>query len=200
MQKMIWAGLLAICFGVNPSYAERWSQDEKKSLLMASDYLNTIKTAQARFTQIADDGSYAEGNLYIDRPGKARFDYDSGKLSLIADGMWFAIWDKELEYVNRLPLWDSPMAVLLEENVDLITPHKHLSIKSVVHTRGVIRITIYDRDAPELGELMLIFEDQPMILRQWVTIDATGQTTTVSLSKLEIGVELKHGLFRVPNI
>ncbi|HRY23665.1 MAG TPA: outer membrane lipoprotein carrier protein LolA, partial [Geminicoccaceae bacterium] len=39
-------------------------------------YLNGIDTLAARFEQIAPDGSLSRGRVYIQRPGRLRFDYD----------------------------------------------------------------------------------------------------------------------------
>ena len=46
---------------------------DKLSLNEISDYLNDLKTAEARFEQINDDGTVSTGTVYIKRPGKMRF-------------------------------------------------------------------------------------------------------------------------------
>lgn len=174
--------------------------DEIDILDQVSAYLNQIDTLQARFTQIASDGSFAEGTVYIRRPGSARFDYDHADVSIIANGIWLAIWDRDLEYVDRLPLWDTPLSVLLEEDTDLATDHDKLGIEGVTRGQGVIRVTVYEKGAPENGNLTLVFEEGPMILRRWDAIDATGQTTSVSIFNVEVGLPLERRLFRIPNI
>ena len=39
-------------------------------------YLNSIRTMQSRFEQVADDGGVAYGTIYLQRPGKMRIVYD----------------------------------------------------------------------------------------------------------------------------
>ena len=49
------------------------------------------------------------------------------------------------------------------------------------------------------GTMTLMFSDRPLILRQWRVEDGQGQRTTVTLDKIEIGVELSAELFEVPD-
>src|SRR5262245_49351010 len=49
---------------------------QKGDLKRVSDYLNTIKSVQGRFTQIAADGRTAQGTFYLRKPGRIRFEYD----------------------------------------------------------------------------------------------------------------------------
>lgn len=178
----------------------KWTQDQIETINAVSGYLNSIGSMTARFTQIASDGSFAEGTMYMDRPGKVRFDYDHDKLSVIASGLWLGMWDKELDYVDRMPLWDTPLAVLLKEDLDLLHQTEDIAIANVMRSQGVLTITVFDTDNPDQGTLTLLFEDGPMILRRWEAMDATGQTTIVVLSDIETGMELSPKLFRLPNI
>jgi outer membrane lipoprotein-sorting protein len=41
-----------------------------------SNYINSLTTAEARFVQTNADGSTAKGRIIIQRPGRARFEYD----------------------------------------------------------------------------------------------------------------------------
>ena len=45
-------------------------------LAEVSAYLTDLKTVEAAFTQINDDGSISTGRLYLKRPGRMRFEYD----------------------------------------------------------------------------------------------------------------------------
>src|SRR5262245_44706311 len=49
---------------------------EKGDLKRVSDYLNTIKSVQGRFTQLAADGRSVQGTFYLKKPGRIRFEYD----------------------------------------------------------------------------------------------------------------------------
>jgi outer membrane lipoprotein-sorting protein len=58
-----------------------------------SSYLNGINAAQSTFTQINADGTVTTGEFYIQRPGRARFEYDDDDLLVIAGGGQLAIFD-----------------------------------------------------------------------------------------------------------
>ena len=48
-----------------------------------SAYLNSWKTVQASFVQVNADGSKAKGTIYIQRPGRARFEYAAPDKNLV---------------------------------------------------------------------------------------------------------------------
>ena len=55
------------------------------------DYLNGLTTLQARFLQSSSNGSYAEGDIYVERPSRMRFEYDPPvPLLIIAAGSTMA--------------------------------------------------------------------------------------------------------------
>ena len=50
-------------------------------------YINSIRTFQARFVQSNPNGSIVQGTLYVRRPGRMRFQYDPpSQLKIVADG------------------------------------------------------------------------------------------------------------------
>ena len=61
------------------------------------NYFRALTTMKARFIQANPDGSYLEGDLYLNRPGKMRFEYDDPvPILLVADGLFFIHVDKQL--------------------------------------------------------------------------------------------------------
>ncbi|MBL4544690.1 MAG: outer membrane lipoprotein carrier protein LolA [Oceanicaulis sp.] len=68
----------------------------------AQAWLEGLDTLRARFDQIAADNSETSGVLEIDRPGRARFDYDDpNPILVVADGSTVAIADFDLETIDR---------------------------------------------------------------------------------------------------
>ena len=61
--------------------------EEAEAVSKVQRYLNGISTLQSRFVQISSNGAYAEGEVFIRRPGRMRFEYDPPHpVLLIADG------------------------------------------------------------------------------------------------------------------
>jgi outer membrane lipoprotein-sorting protein len=67
---------------------------EKIALGTLSNYLNSLTTVEADFTQVNSDGSISTGKIFIKRPGRVRFEYAPPDRSLvIAGGQQVAIFD-----------------------------------------------------------------------------------------------------------
>ncbi len=169
---------------------------EKISLTDISAYLNGIRTAEAEFTQINDDGTISTGRLFIRRPGAIRFEYDPPDKSLVL--AWqgqVAIFDaKSNSAPEKFPLVKTPLKLILAKNVDLGRERMVVGHKSDGKTTTVIA---QDPEHPEYGSLELVFTGPPIELRQWVVNDASGQRTTVILGKLTLGKSFRRDLFNI---
>ena len=160
-----------------------------------SAYLAEIQTLKARFTQIDSNGGLAEGTLYLRRPGRLRFEYDPPvPLLIVADGVWLSLYDTEINHVDRLPLWQTPISVLVDDEVDLAGDDRLVVERTEVEP-GAIRVTLSDPLEPEQGRLVLVFQDGPLALRRWEVLDAIGGRTTVALFEVETGLSLSPALF-----
>jgi hypothetical protein len=63
--------------------APHFSDAEKADLKRISAYLNTIKSVQGRFLQVGGDGRQEQGNFYLKKPGRVRFEYQKPNPNLI---------------------------------------------------------------------------------------------------------------------
>jgi len=148
---------------------------------------------KANFLQVNAEGQFAEGVVYLNRPGRARFEYEPpAQILVVADGLWLVFHDKELNETTRIPLSSTPISVLLEENAQLTGD---VTVTSVEKDAGVLRVNIIDTAEPDQGGITLVFSLYPFELRKWMVTDAQGLTTSVTLSEEEFGVKLKPELF-----
>jgi outer membrane lipoprotein carrier protein len=89
----------ALCVGASNAARATAAQDVEK-------YLNGLATWSADFTQTIDDGHgkvlrSAAGKLYLQRPGKFRWDYSEPSEQLVlADGKQIWFYDKDLAQAN----------------------------------------------------------------------------------------------------
>ena len=182
---------LAVLFAA-PARAELPAQD-RVIAQQVEDYLNSVRSLAAEFVQIGPNGETAKGQVYLRRPGKLRFEYaPPSPLLLVADGRWLVLEDKELEHVDRWPVGETPLAVLVADRVDL---DGSVRVTAVKREGGVIRLTLVDAKRPDEGHITLIFNETPMELRQWEVHDAQGGVTHVSLHDAKVNVELPDKLF-----
>lgn len=172
------------------------AQAQQLSLGEVSGYLNRLVTAQGGFTQINGDGTLSTGQIYIKRPGRIRFEYNAPDNSLmIAGGGQVAIFDpRSNTRPDRYPLNQTPLSIILEQNVDLaqrsmVTGHTSDGTSTTV--------TAQDPDHPEYGNIQLVFTANPVELRQWIVTDDTGGQTTVILNDVVPGASIPESKFNI---
>lgn len=172
------------------------AQAEKLSLATLSDYLNSLTTAESRFTQFNADGSRAEGQIFIKRPGRVRFEYAPPDRNLVlAAGGQVAIFDgKSNQPPEQYPLKRTPLNLILGDKVNL-----DRSKMVVGHTEagGATRVLAQDPEHPEYGTIELVFTDSPVALREWIITDDAGNQTRVTLDDLVRGKDYPPSLFNV---
>jgi len=168
----------------------------KLSLAELSRYLNSLKTAQAAFTQTNADGSRAKGMLYIKRPGRARFEYAPPEKSLVmAGGGQVAVFDaKSNQPPEQYPLRRTPLNLILAPDINLAAAKMVVGHKEVGNTT---RIVAQDPKNPDYGTIELVFTANPTALRQWIITDDLGGQTRVDLADLQTGVDLSGFLFDI---
>jgi outer membrane lipoprotein-sorting protein len=170
-------------------------EDDAALLARASAYLNKIDTLQARFLQIDGRGGVAEGDLYVDRPGKMRLAYDPPTpILIVADGSYVIYVDLELGEPSYLDIDDTPAGFLLEP--DWSFTDDDVIVKDILRQPGVIEITATRADDPSAGDLTFVFSDGPLELRQWRVKDTQSQEVTVTLFETKTGLDFDSNLFR----
>ncbi len=172
---------------------------ERDALLaQISTSFGKIETAQGRFFQIGADFSEAAGDFYLRRPGRIRFDYDDpNPLLIIADGATVAIEDADLETQDRVPLAATPLAMLLDDDLDFKT---EANVLEVQQANGVIGLTLEDRSGENEGVLTVFLDEGDYSIVAWRAEDPAGGVTSVQLAGVETGVRLNPRLFRIEDI
>ncbi len=167
---------------------------EKLSLSTLSAYLNQLVTAEADFTQVNADGSVATGRIFIQRPGRVRFEYAAPDESLVlASGGTVAIFDsKSNQPPEQYPLDRTPLNLILGANINLA---KASMVVGHTEDGSATKVRAQDPGHPEYGTIDLIFTGDPVALRQWVITDDLGQQTTVILGEMVQGGNYKTSFF-----
>ncbi len=158
----------------------------------AAAYLDGLTQAQGRFVQTDARGQTSEGELYLDRPGKARFEYQHPpSLLVIADGSTVMVIDRRLNTRTRYPLGSTPLGLFLQKHVRL----DKIDITAIDRSPGGFSITARGGGKGMRGQITLSFSEQPIALRQWSIVDAQGGRTTVRISDLQPAHGLDQTLF-----
>ncbi|KGJ21374.1 LolA family protein [Paracoccus sanguinis] len=170
---------------------------EKIPLNEVSRYLNSLKTVVADFSQVNADGSVTPGKVYIQRPGRVRFEYKGDNTLVLASGGQVAVFDKKSNTgAQQYPLSKTPLSIMLADNVNLgrsgmVTAHREKKNTTIVRAQ--------DPAHPEYGNIQMVFTANPTELRQWIVTDDKGKRTTVILGQMQKGVAIQPSKFSINN-
>ena len=169
---------------------------EKIPLAEMSAYLNAMKTAEATFTQVNSDDTISTGRIFIQRPGRMRFEYDPPDASLVlTSGGMVAIFDeKSNQPPDQYPLSRTPLSLILDADIDLARPGMVVAHDEV---QAATQVIATDPEKPEFGSIALLFTPAPVTLRQWVVTDDLGKNTTVILGDLTLGADYPASQFAI---
>ena len=194
LQRAATAAALAMAL-IMSGPANALTDEENAALAQISEKLGSVQTMDGEFVQYNPNGAQLQGKFYIARPGKVRFQYDPPTtISVIADGKSVLVFDKKLQTYDIWPLSQTPLRLLLEENLNLATSEK---VTRVGVAPDLIEVEMQDETKFSSGTLNLIFDAQNYELRQWTVTDQQGLQTMVALYNVETGRKLAADLFRI---
>lgn len=169
--------------------------EQQQALAAISQKFRGIGTMNGEFVQFGPSGERTQGKFYIERPGKVRFQYDPPTtVSVIADGDSVLIHDRRLQTYDLVPLSQTPLRFLLDNNLDLTRFDK---VRSVEVEPDLIQVVIVDDARFAGGRLTLFFDKGTHELRQWTVTDQQGLDTSVAIYNVETGNRLSADLFKI---
>jgi len=173
-----------------------YTDQQKADLDKVSAYLNGIHSLKADFVQIGPDGSVAQGELDIHKPGQMRFAFNPPSPMLIVatdDNVY--VKNSRLNTVDHYSLSNTPLGILLNENLDLKT---NRSVLGVFEQNGALIVQARSALNQNRSNITLVFSLPTIELRQWIVKDNQGGNTTVALGNVQIGAHLDPSVFTVP--
>lgn len=191
LRLVVAAGLTVGLHGM--AWAELSAKD-KADVARVEDLLNSIKSLQAHFTQLSDNGGTAEGVFYLQRPGRLRFEYEPPTpILIVGTGDTIIFYDSRLGQVTYVPIESTPLSFLVDEKISF---SGDTEVVRVDREPGALAITLADAKGRRDGTITLIFSDSPLRLRMWRVTDSRGKVTTIALSQTRMNVTLDDELFR----
>lgn len=181
---------------ITPSASAQTPEEQKKLIEKVNSYFNSITTLVGTFVQIGPDGSRDEGDFYLQKPGKVRFDYNPpSPTELISDGSSVVVRNRQLATQDLYPLSQTPLKFLLASKLDLA---KDTNVIGVYQDNLFTTVTIEEKH-PVVGthRLMIMFGAKDNQLKQWTVTDPQGYDTTVSISNLDSKQKPDPALFKI---
>ena len=157
-------------------------------------YINSLRTLQARFVQSNPNGSTIQGTLYVRRPGRMRFEYDKpSQLKVVADGTQVTLWDPATRDFGQWPIGWTAASFLVREPFRL---SGDLTVESLQRTGNGLQLTVVQTRKPQEGKILVRLAESPLALRGWTIIDNRGNKVDVSLVDVRSGMQLADSLFK----
>jgi outer membrane lipoprotein-sorting protein len=143
-------------------------------------YLEGLSGASGRFVQTDARGSVTQGKVLLQRPGKARFEYDppSGLL-VVADGRAVSVLDRRLKTFEAYPQRSTPLGMFLAGRIKL---DGGVKVVRVSRLSDGFSLTAEDPRKQTRGSITLNFTEGPLALAGWSLTDSRGALTRVRLT------------------
>jgi outer membrane lipoprotein-sorting protein len=158
--------------------------------------LSSVETLVGDFEQIGPDGNRVEGQFYVQKPGKIRFEYDPpSPIDVIADGRSVVVRNRVLATQDPYPLSQTPLRLLLADHLDL---SRDANVVAVLANDTLVGIVIEEQQIL-IGKnrLTLMFGTKDLQLRHWIVTDPQGYDTIVSLYNLDTKTKPDPDLFKI---
>lgn len=189
------AALAIASVAILPSALDAQAANE---LSKVSAHLKAVSTMTADFTQTDRAGKSLGGVLTIARPGRIRFQYEKGvPILLVSDGKALTFIDYSVKQVQRWPIGNSPLGVLLDSNRDLSRYAKSVPAGDP----RILVIEARDPKRPEFGLITLAFEKRDsapggLMLIGWIALDSQNNRTSIRLANQRFNVPVSGEAFK----
>jgi outer membrane lipoprotein-sorting protein len=170
---------------------------EQRALVDRVDnYLSGLQVLTGNFIQVGPDGRRTQGELYISKPGRVRFEYDPpSPTEVVADGSSVVVRDRNLATQDVYPLSQTPLRFLLADHVNLLRDTHLLA----VYADDVFITVVVEEKNGIVGtsRLMIMFSAKDTELKQWTVTDPQGYDTTVAVYNLDTSKRPDPNMFRI---
>lgn len=169
--------------------------DRDAAVQRANEYFNSSDTMVADFTQTGADGRRSQGKLYVQRPGKMRFEYASpATLEVVSDGTSVAVRDRKLNTQDLYLIGQTPLKFLVKRQIDISRDTRVLKVSA---EGGNTAILIEDKATIGGSSKIKLVFDGNFTLKQWQVTDPQGYDTRVALHNIDFNRRPDSGLFKI---
>lgn len=193
------AGLAAILQAAGASAQSpepaRLSAKDRADLRRIEAKVNGFRTLRTRFRQLSPDGRLSKGDIFIQRPGLMRIQFDRRDLVLLTSRLWLIVLQGKHGEPQHFPLNSTPAGILVRSKISF---DRDIRVIRLHRAGGQIMVTVVRQGAARQGRMTLMFDRKTLDLTGWTVIDAQGQLTQVFLSETQLDIALAPSLFQLP--
>jgi outer membrane lipoprotein-sorting protein len=180
----------------HPATITSFTPAQRAQVDKVSAYLSSVQQMHGHFVQVAPDGSRSQGEFYVQKPGRMRFDYDPpSPIEIIADGQTVVVRDRKLATQDFYPLSQTPLRFLLSARSDFLRETNLVGVRS----DDLYLTVVIEEKQPLIGtsRLMMMLGAKDYQLKQWTVTDPQGYNTTVAVYNLDRSKQSDPNLFRI---
>jgi len=179
-----------------PASGTTLNPDQRAIVAKVDKYLSGTQKLSGNFVQVGPDGRRTQGEFFISKPGKVRFDYDPpSPIDIIADGQSVVVRDRRLATQDVYSLSQTPLRFLLSDHVDLM---KDTNLVAVYADDVFVTVVVEEKsNLVGTSRLMIMFSAKDMQLKQWTVTDPQGYDTTVAVYNLDTSKKPDPNIFKI---
>lgn len=158
------------------------------------NYLNSIQTIESQFIQLSPNAAINEGEFFLKKPGKFRWDYKDLPILIVSNGKSLIYYDKELEQKNYIPIENSIASLLTRKKIIFSNDIKIVDFNK---TKDSTSITLTENKKRDIQKITLIFQNSPLALGKIRLVDNTGNEISISLFNVKLNHKISSELFQI---
>ncbi|MDE0703803.1 MAG: outer membrane lipoprotein carrier protein LolA [Rhodospirillaceae bacterium] len=175
--------------------AARLTAEDRADLRRIEERVNGFRSLRTRFRQVSPGGEVFRGDIFIQRPGLMRIQFDRRDMVLLTSRLWLIVIQGERREPQYFPLNSTPAGILVRERIRF---DRDIRVTGIRRTARRIFVTVVRVDAPRQGQMILIFERPTLDLAGWTVVDPQNRLTRVTLSETRLDPPLDPMLFSLP--
>ena len=181
---------------VDPAVPGALTAAQRQAVERVNAYFNSVTSLVGNFVQVGPDGRRSEGQLYISKPGKVRFEYNPpAQIDIVADGQSVVVRDRNLATQDVYPLSQTPLRFLLADRVNIL---KDTNLVAVYADDVFVTVVVEETNGiVGTSRLMIMFAAKDMQLKQWTVTDPQGYDTTVAVYNLDSTKTPDPSMFKI---
>ena len=167
---------------------------EDEILKIIENNWNETQTLTGQFHQKLEPGKVISGDFYIEKPFKSNFTYNNHSQDIITSEYFINIVDKQGNLLDRYPIINQPVYMLLSQEISL---RNIFIIKSVEQNESGITIKLKPKNNKESDKtsIILTFNSIDYLLKNWEIIDELGQSTYLEFTNIRKNISIDQSLF-----
>ena len=191
MRKIL--AVITLLLGMLPPFLAR-ADEQSDAIKKIEKHLNSISSIKANFVQISADGGISNGQFFLSRPGRLRWQYEPPvPLLIIGNKGTIQYHDLELDTVSYVDMDDTLAGMMARDKISLTS--SDLGVKNYQNAGGTLRLTLIKKDKSEDGSLTLVMQEEPLTLKKFEVVDGARQKTSISLTDVVYDAKLPPQLF-----